>query len=690
MDFSSGNLSMLKRLFLSISLFIFILPIYAKTVKVGYYIDSGNFMSGFSESDPKAGFAYEYMQTIAAYTGWSYEYVYGEWDELYSALLSGRIDILSDVSYTKDRENLILYPTFPMGEEAYYLYSNNPDLNISAGDYASWAGKKIGLRTDCNHYEVFLKWASERNLNCEYVRFTSSDPYFEMFENHEFDILLEIDMVADPSWNPIERIGSDDFYLAVTKNRSDILNELNSALAEIFAMNPYYNNNLWLKYFSNMTISKNITEKEATWLINHPEIRVGCLYDDLPFSNYNEESQRPEGFIVEIMKYLETHFLHFDNTVKYVFYKDTNQMIKDFKEGNLELLAPVYRSLQATEEAGNCLSEEFLSASVGIAYKNEFDKVSGNKIAIPENLRAFYYIKDNFPNVEVLLFNSQEECMQAVIDGKADACITNSYKIHGIINNNKRFRKLEYRDLPTYAELSFMCSKKNTPLISLLNKTLMIIPSEYLDSLLDFYSSKVQNYTRSNFFKDYYVVILITLSFLILISIALVLSLRHIWVLTGYDTLTHLQNRRHLDSYISKAMKRADDRNEAFSLLLFDLDDFKALNDNYGHAFGDKVLQTVAQKIESGITKKDKAFRWGGEEFLVICKKDGLEAYKVAENIRKEIEKIILEIDGEKVGITSTIGVSAYEKCDSYKKLFQRADNKLYKGKETGKNQVVL
>ena len=184
--------------------------------------------------------------------------------------------------------------------------------------------------------------------------------------------------------------------------------------------------------------------------------------------------------------------------------------------------------------------------------------------------------------------------------------------------------------------------------------------------------------------------ILITLSFLILISIALVLSLRHIWILTGYDTLTHLQNRRHLDSYISKAMKRADDRNEAFSLLLFDLDDFKALNDNYGHAFGDKVLQTVAQKIESGITKKDKAFRWGGEEFLVICKKDGLEAYKVAENIRKEIEKIILEIDGEKVGITSTIGVSAYEKCDSYKKLFQRADNKLYKGKETGKNQVVL
>ena len=101
-------------------------------------------------------------------------------------------------------------------------------------------------------------------------------------------------------------------------------------------------------------------------------------------------------------------------------------------------------------------------------------------------------------------------------------------------------------------------------------------------------------------------------------------------------------------------------------------------------------MQAVAAKIESGITKKDKAFRWGGEEFLVICQKDGLEAYKVAESIRKEIEKIRLEADGNIISITSTIGISSYEKVDNYKSLFQRADNKLYKGKENGKNQVVL
>ena len=59
---------------------------YSNTVKVGYYIDSGNFMSGFSEEDPKSGYAYEYLQTISSYTGWDYEYVYGYFDDLYVKL----------------------------------------------------------------------------------------------------------------------------------------------------------------------------------------------------------------------------------------------------------------------------------------------------------------------------------------------------------------------------------------------------------------------------------------------------------------------------------------------------------------------------------------------------------------------------------------------------------------------------
>ena len=78
----------------------------AKTVRVGYYIDAGNFMSGFMEGDEKSGYAYEYLQNIASYTDWEYEYVYGYWDGLNEKMLKGEIDLLPDVSYRPDRENL--------------------------------------------------------------------------------------------------------------------------------------------------------------------------------------------------------------------------------------------------------------------------------------------------------------------------------------------------------------------------------------------------------------------------------------------------------------------------------------------------------------------------------------------------------------------------------------------------------
>ena len=210
----------------------------AKTVKVGYYKDSGNFMSGFSEADPRSGFAYEYIQTVAAYAGWECEYVYGEWDVLYPALLSGEIDILSDVSRTQERENVILYPDYVMGQETYYLYSNDKHAKISPGDFSTWKGKKIGLNKDYSYYKLFMDWQEGKNLDCEYLVFSGDDEYYSRFENHEFDMLLEIDTVAESHWNPIVRIGSSDFYLAVTKSRPDLLSELNEALADIFAMNP--------------------------------------------------------------------------------------------------------------------------------------------------------------------------------------------------------------------------------------------------------------------------------------------------------------------------------------------------------------------------------------------------------------------------------------------------------------------
>lgn len=665
-------------------------PVFAKTVRVGYYKDSGNFMSGNSEADPKGGYSYEYMQTIASYTGWSYEYVYAEWDELYEMLLNGDIDILSDVSYTEERKNLILYSDYVMGQESYYLYTNNPDLQISSGDYSTWKGIKIGVKKDGFYYDLFMDWQKDKNLECEYVKFSNSAPYTQMFNDHEFDMLLEIDMVADPSWNPVVKVGSSDFYLAVTKSRPDILEELNYALADIFAMNPYYNNNLWLKYFSEATVTKSLSPRESLWLDNHSQIIIGCHYNDLPFSAIGDGNVA-EGFVVELMDYFSNNLLKNSNCeIMYAFYDDNQKMLDDLKIGNLSAVVPVVRNLNLAEKNDFVLSESISSVPMGFAYKdfNLEDKVK--KIAIPDNLKIRDYIEQNYPGAQIVIYKSYDRCMEAVYNGEVDGAIFNIYKMRGMVSRTRRFKKINIHELSRHFDMSFMLTKENTPLLSMLNKMLMLIPAESSRDAIEYFSIKEQGYTRKNFVRDYLGYLILFSVVFIFVLFALIFALQKIRDYIDYDVLTGLRNRHHLEHYIQKSMNYAVEGKGKISLLLFDLDNFKYINDTYGHAFGDKVLVSVADAIRAGISSEDYAFRWGGEEFLIITQSDQNRAYIVAERIRKVISDTHLKHDSDYVHFTVTIGVSSYEKGTTYKEMFRIADENLYKGKRNGKNQVVI
>ena len=661
----------------------------AKTVKVGYYKDSGNFMSGFSEADPRSGFAYEYIQTVAAYAGWECEYVYGEWDVLYPALLSGEIDILSDVSRTQERENVILYPDYVMGQETYYLYSNDKHAKISPGDFSTWKGKKIGLNKDYSYYKLFMDWQEGKNLDCEYLVFSGDDEYYSRFENHEFDMLLEIDTVAESHWNPIVRIGSSDFYLAVTKSRPDLLSELNEALADIFAMNPYYNNNLWLKYFTDATVSKNLTGREEEWLRVHPRINVGCMKDDLPFAAYNGKKGRAEGLVVEMLSYLSEVFTDGKTEFYYVFYDDTELMFSDLRRGMLDMVAPMYRDLSFAEHAGFIVSEKMSVMTVGYASRSEHFPKTMKKIAIPKRLRMPYYVSRNYPAADVLLCKSYEDCMKAVLSGSCEGAVFNIYKMNGLINKNKKFRSLYVFELPFSCELSFVFLRESRELLSLVNKMIMLTPAENIFSDTDTYVMKEQGYTKKNFFAEYFLHVVISSVLFILILVALVVSLRRIREDMYFDPLTHLRNRRSLNYFISRLLRHAAEKGEQFCFILFDLDNFKYLNDTYGHDFGDEVLVTAANTVKAAAHPKDRVFRWGGEEILILHKGSLSQAKEIAENARKTIEQIPMQHEYETVHFTATVGVACYEQGLSYMDMFRRVDANLYKGKNNGKNQVV-
>ncbi len=159
--------------------------------------------------------------------------------------------------------------------------------------------------------------------------------------------------------------------------------------------------------------------------------------------------------------------------------------------------------------------------------------------------------------------------------------------------------------------------------------------------------------------------------------------------LTYFDKLTGVYNRNRLFDYLSREIEMKKRYNNNFSIIIYDIDKFKNINDTYGHPTGDIILKETTKCVKNHIRVGDYLFRIGGDEFLIILPNTTLnEAITVAEKIRSQIEKNIYSINNINT-ITLSLGVAEYSNDDTYEELIKKADNMLYDAKNNGRNKVL-
>ena len=161
--------------------------------------------------------------------------------------------------------------------------------------------------------------------------------------------------------------------------------------------------------------------------------------------------------------------------------------------------------------------------------------------------------------------------------------------------------------------------------------------------------------------------------------------------LASHDALTGVCNRRSAVSSLEAEVVRSGRSGRPFGLVMIDVDDFKVVNDRYGHACGDEVLRRIAGVLQSALRAQDTAARWGGEEFVLLLPetaRDGAAA--VAEKLRTAVAELVVSYEGQEVRCTVTMGVSSYTPPASLDECIRAADDALYTGKRGGKNTVVL
>ncbi len=496
----------------------------AKVVRVGWY-QSDMFQEGMSDDEKKSGYSYDYLQSIADYTSWNYQYVYGNWSELYEMLEKGEIDFLAGVSITDERSNTMFFPDSEMGVENYYLCKRTGDDSISAANLSSMNGKKVGLINNNLMSDYTRQWISESGLDITAVYYDSFEARDAALASGEIDLkttTLDNAMVEDEI-REVAKVGEESYYLAVSKTRSDLLVELNEALDTMISVDPYILQSLTYKNYGSALSGKDLTSGEKKWLKNHKKVTVGYLDDYLPYSDKGEDGE-VTGLVTDALtnafSALEIEDLP---EFSYVAYDSVEEMTEALKSDEIDIAFPVTDNFWQLEQEGIRASSQVVSDSGTLFYKSASQKKDIGKIAVNENNSLqIEYTKEVYPDAEILYYSDIDKCLQAILDGEADGTIMDTMRVQ-YVTANEDYDGLTYVQLSASTGKCFGVKEGNSDLLLLLNRAIKVLGTSYgIDYsyryIASFYSYGALDYIKDNLLEITIILVLIVaaiISFLV-------------------------------------------------------------------------------------------------------------------------------------------------------------------------------
>ena len=353
---------------------LFILPITAhgaashRTVRVGWYESPFN---KTDESGRKSGYAYEYQQKIASYTGWKYEYVQKSWPELLEMLMQGKNDLMSDVSYTKERAEQMLFSMLPMGTEDYYIFVAPGNGEIRQDDYSTMNGKRVGINKGSVQVGFYREWAEENGVETQIVEMTEEvDEAIAMLSSGEIDMYVVLDAYLDSSLAlPICKVGASDFFFAVSSSRPELLAELNAAMNCIQDENHYYNQQLYSKYIRTAGVNLYLNAEEKEWLAAHGTIRVGYQDNYLAFCAKDPSTGELTGALRDYLEYASDCLENARLDFKAVAYPTAEMAMEALKKGEIDCVFPINLTDYDGEINGFYITAPLMQTGVEIEYR---------------------------------------------------------------------------------------------------------------------------------------------------------------------------------------------------------------------------------------------------------------------------------------------------------------------------------
>ena len=538
-----------------------------KVVRVGSFEDTFNYVN---EKGARKGYGYELLQTLSGYTGWQFEYVTCDWSDCFEKLKNGEIDIMGAISYTEDRAEEMLFSDEPMGEEKYYLYADLSRADISASDYKTLNGKKVGVLMGTEPEVMLTEWEEKYGLKTEHVNVSNNEDAKQKLANHEIDcfVSLEESFWADLGISTITRVGKSGIYYALNKDRPDLKEELDNAMRALDEAVPFYTADLYKRYFS-MDYTPILTGEEKAWLKEHGAIKMGFLTSDSGVSTFDPATGEFTGVITDYIQFAADCLGNQELEFQLVGYDSKEAELDALKSGEIDMIFHFDQSPNLAEEYHfACTNTTWTSNLMAVTNQQLFNENNVNRIAVPQNkLSLKKYLAFYYPQWEIVDCDTQEDAAKLVKDGQADCFVT------GISSENKYSKKYSFYSVPLLNPVKscFAVNSGNRSLLSILNKTIKAMPVNMLAGALAMYKSSARKVTLSDFIKDNFFMALLVSSIAVAAILLTILKLLRKARKAEAAARKAANDTQKLNAKLQVAVENAESANHAKSTFLFNM-----------------------------------------------------------------------------------------------------------------------
>ncbi len=616
-----------------------------RTVKVAFFPMNGYHEKG--EDGSYTGMDAEYLKALCNYTNWKIEYVEcKDWDAALKLVADHKADLVGSAQYSAERAAAYQYADLSSGY-TFGIIATNPDSSLAYEDFEAMKEATFGMVRTYVRREEFLGYLADNGISSPRIReYDSTADLQDALDRGEVDALVHTFMEIKTGQRLIGRFAPRPFYYISWPGNDDVMRELNNAIADLKMNEPELETQLMNRFFQDKldkTIVFTLDEKE--YLKQKRQINVGYFDSYYPF--VYEEDGECKGLTKEM---LEGSAAFTGLSLSWKRIENPEDAQTALENGEIDVMSYCVHSEGAAADYGLTKTKYYVQVPLVLVMKERTELNSVKTLATVDYLSEKVTDIPELEGISVQMYDTPQECLETLKDGKADAVLCDGYLTEYLLNAQMRYYDLEIKSVLNYGlGISMTVRSDNTELTGILNKTILTIDARAIgDYMLE---SNVYSLASVGIFIQEHSFLIISLLlliiiFTILVALHMIRDSRKIQNLMYKDVEIDIGNLNYL-LYTGEKNLLSERPAHQYAAVYLNIAHFQHYKVIYGWNNGQKLLAAIAEALSQCVNQKGEVCaKADGDHFAFLLSDGNGEILERVRKIKQFIdERLFQEIE---------------------------------------------